>query len=236
MQDSRGDVGGVERDVRERLRHVRWLGGGSGAAKSTVARELNHRYGVSVYATDDVMAEHASRLSPRQAPLLHRFAAMTMDERWVTRAPREMLETFHWFAGEGFALVVEDLLESPSDRVVVAEGFRLLPHLVRPLLTGPGQALWLLPTPQFRHRALRARGGTMTIAGRTSDPDRALANLLERDALFTERLAEDLAGAADEAVVVDGSASLRELTDRVARRFGLSRGSTTRAGAEQRPG
>jgi hypothetical protein len=36
-----------------------------------------------------------------------------------------MLETFHWFRGEGFGLIIEDLLALPPDQDVIAEGFRL---------------------------------------------------------------------------------------------------------------
>ena len=108
----RGSTASVRSVDKGRLAHVRWLGGGSGAAKSTVARELARRCGVDVYDTDAAMADHARRLDPERAPLLQRFLAMSMDERWVLRDPAEMLETFHWFAGEGFDLVVADLLAS----------------------------------------------------------------------------------------------------------------------------
>lgn len=57
-----------------------------------------------------------------------------------------MLETFHWFRGEGFGLIIDDLLRLPVDTGVIAEGFRPLPHLVTPLLTKPSRAVWLLPT------------------------------------------------------------------------------------------
>jgi hypothetical protein len=67
------------------------------------------------------------------------------------------------------------------------EGFRLLPDLVQPL-AGPGHAVWLLPTPRLRRVALEARRSLWDIAGRTSDPERALGNLLDRDAMFTDRL------------------------------------------------
>src|SRR5215217_3898618 len=119
--------------LRERLRHVYWIGGGSGAGKSTIARRLAARHGLHVYATDDAMADHARRSSREDCPLLHAFMAMRMDERWVTRSPSAMLETFPWFSGEGFAMIVEDLLRLPRERGVIAGGFRLLPQLVAPL-------------------------------------------------------------------------------------------------------
>ena len=73
-----------------------------------------------VYATDDVMSDHARRSSREDCPLLHKFMAMDMDERWVNRSPETMLETFHWFQGEGFDLILEDV-EMELDKIVPAE-------------------------------------------------------------------------------------------------------------------
>src|SRR5690242_17826993 len=149
--------GASPRVWRERLRHVYWIGGGSGSGKSIIARRLADRYGMRLYDTDAVMPDHARRMPVEQAPYLSRFAAMDMDERWVARSPREMLDTFHWFHGEGFKLIVEDLLALPADLPVVAEGFRLLPGLVQPLLAEVRHAVWLLPTPQFRQAVFDSR-------------------------------------------------------------------------------
>ncbi|GGM06758.1 hypothetical protein ACFFX1_27320 [Dactylosporangium sucinum] len=201
------------------MRHVYWIGGGSGAGKSTVARALAARHGLRLYATDDVMAEHARRCPPADCPCLARFAAMSMDERWLLRTPRTMLETFHWYRGEGFHLVEADLRAVPQP--VVAEGFRLLPSLVRPLLGEPHRAVWLLPTPRFRRAAFEHRGGLWQIAGRTSDPERALRNLLERDRMFTERLRAETAELGLRAIEVDGSLTSDELTTAVEEALGL---------------
>src|SRR5262249_12773206 len=134
-------------ELRARLRHVYWIGGGTGAGKSTIARRLASRHGLRLYTTDDVMSEHASRSTREDSPYLSEFMAMDMDERWVDRSPHTMLATFHWFRGEGFDLIVEDLLRLPDRPRVIAEGFRLLPRLVKPLLAAPAQAVWLIPTP-----------------------------------------------------------------------------------------
>ena len=133
--------------VQEQLQHVYWIGGGSAAGKSTIARRIAAERGLSVYATDDLMADHARRSSREDCPLLHQFIEMDVDERWVHRSPTTMLETFHWFQGEGFDCIIQDLLRRPRDAGVVVEGFRLLPHLVKPLLSVPRRAVWLLPTP-----------------------------------------------------------------------------------------
>lgn len=178
-------------ELRARLRHVYWLGGGSGAGKSTIARRLAAQHGLRVYATDAAMAAHDGRITRHDAPFLSEFKAMSMDERWVNRSPEAMLETFHWFRGEGFGLIVEDLLRLPAEPGVIAEGFRLLPCLVQPLLTTPRHAVWLLPTPGFRRAAFASRGSLWEIARKTSDPEQALQNLLERDRMFTDRLRQE---------------------------------------------
>ncbi|MFF6952626.1 hypothetical protein ACFZAD_28710 [Streptomyces iakyrus] len=204
------------------MRHVYWIGGGSGGGKSTTARRLAGRYGWRLYATDDVMADHARRSTPAEAPLLHAFMAMDMDERWVHRSPRTMFDTFHWFRGEAFGLIVEDLARMPRRTPVVVEGFRLLPHLVEPLLTEPGHAVWLLPTPQFRRAAFGNRAASAgSFTQRTGDPLRAEHNLAVRDALFTERLHEETARLGLPAVTVDGTLTEDELAERVSEIFRL---------------
>jgi 2-phosphoglycerate kinase len=202
------------------LRQVYWIGGGSGAGKSTVARRLADRHGLRVYSTDDVMPDHGRRITSPEAPMLTEFKAMDMDQRWVNRSPETMLETFHWFRGEGFNLIVEDLMQ--SEHPVIAEGFRLLPHLVKPLLAGPGHAVWLLPTPEFRRAAFDRRGSLWEIAGKTSDPDKALHNLLERDRMFTERLRHEATSLQLTTIGVDTTMTEDALTEKVAEAFRLT--------------
>ena len=203
----------------EQLEHVYWIGGGSASGKSTIARRIAAEQGLGVYATDDVMADHARRSSPEDCPLLHAFMAMDMDQRWVNRTPETMLETFHWFRGEGFNFIVEDLLRMPG---VIVEGFRLLPRLVKPLLSTPSRAVWLLPTPEFREAVVESRGGSAwEFLARTSDPERALRNLLERDRMFTDILRDETARLGLHAIEVDTTTTEDDLTRRVTDVFGF---------------
>jgi 2-phosphoglycerate kinase len=206
----------------ELLRHVHWLGGGSGAGKSTIARRIAAEHGLGVYATDAVMADHAHRTTPADSPLLHRFMAMDMDERWVKRSPKAMLETFPWFQGEGFGLVTEDLLALPREPGVIVEGFRLLPRLVKPLLSFPAHAVWLLPTSDFRRTVFESRGGPAPgFLAKTTNPEKALGNLLERDQLFTDMLREETSRLEIPAVEVDAAVREDDLVKRVTEVFGL---------------
>jgi len=168
------------------------------------------------------MTDHARRSTHEDSPLLHRFMAMDMDERWVNRPPKTLLDTFHWFQGEGFHMIIEDLLRLSRELAVIVEGFRLLPRLVKPLISVPAQAVWLLPTPAFRQAVVDSRGGSAWgFLARTTNPERALCNLLERDRMFTDILREETARLEVPAIEVDGSVTEDDLVERVTKVLGL---------------
>ncbi len=211
--------------LTSRLQHVYWIGGASGAGKSTIARRLADKHSLRLYLTDEAMGDHARRWLPEDCPNLADFVKMSMDQRWVDRSPQTMLETFHWFRGEGFGLIIEDLLALPPDQGVIAEGFRLLPHLVKPLLHDPNYCVWLIPTPEFRLVAFESRGTMWSIPNKTSNPKRALSNLLECDRLFTERL-QRMVETTVPAVMVDGRLTEDALESCIAGKFGLDGGGS----------
>lgn len=206
-------------DLPAALTHVYWLSGASGAAKSTIARRLAAAHDMTLYSTDEVMGDHAKRCTPDECPRLENFKHMTMDERWANRTPDVMLETFHWFHGEGFHLILEDLLSLPRDRKIIVEGFRPLPHLVTPVIVSPHQAIWLIPTPEFRVKVFEARGTMWDIPNKTSQPEKALQNLLTRDAMFTEQLDKEAEAEGVATIIVDGTQSEDELLDAVGSHF-----------------
>jgi hypothetical protein len=194
------------------LAGVRWIGGGSGAGKSTVATLLGSRAGLPVVHTDLSLHRHAEELAGD--PVVDAFAGMSMDERWVRRSPGEMLRTFPWFDGAGFDLLIDELPPVPA----IVEGFRLVPDRVAPLLVAGAAAVWLLPSPAVRRRAFAGRGAEgRAFWERTSDPDGALRNLLERDRLFTERLRADCAALGLPVLDLDLDDPVDAVADRAAR-------------------
>jgi hypothetical protein len=214
----------LERDLSpERLRHICWIGGGSGAGKTTIAGLLAEEYGLHLYHCDDTQSAHTARSNAVDHPMHAAFLALTMDERWVKRTPEEMFHSFHGFHAEGFHLILEDLLDLPTEVPALVEGYKLLPRLIFPLLSRVDQAVWLIPTPEWRRTAFFQRGSIWSIAGRTSDPETALTNLLARDALHTEEVARQAAALQLPTIEVNGSATVEELAECVACCLGLRR-------------
>jgi shikimate kinase len=50
--------------LASRLRHVYWIGGASGAGKSTIARRLAIGHGLGLYSTDEAIGRHSNRYIP----------------------------------------------------------------------------------------------------------------------------------------------------------------------------
>ena len=68
-----------------------------------------------------------------------------------------------------------------------------------------------------------ATRGLWSIAGRTSDPQTALANLLARDALYTEEVKRQAAALQLPTIEVNGTATVDELVERAAHCLGIRR-------------
>ena len=202
------------------LERVLWIGGGTGAGKSSVAIALAERHGIERYNYDWHDArDHSTRTRADRHPHRAAFLAMSLDERWVTRTPAQMAEESLADFRERFELVIEDLA-AVSTGPVIADGFGLLPELVAPLLADLRQAIFFLPTPAFREWAL-AKRGWVTIDGAT-DPSAARANRLARDALLTEYVRRTAIALGLLIIDVDGSQPLEQVSALVERHFGLA--------------
>jgi hypothetical protein len=214
MERLSGGPLGHERVLADRLRHVLWIGGGTGAGKTSIASALAERHGLQPYYYDFHDArDHSERIDPHRHRTMHAFRSMSMDERWVLRTPEEMARETIEASRERMAMVVEDLLARPAGVPIVAEGFGFFPEFIAPWLTSDRQAIWLVPTAEFRARALGERGWSLE---GTSDSDRARANKLARDALLTDHVRRSAEALGLRVIEVDGTRSLAEVTATVA--------------------
>ncbi|NUR89342.1 MAG: hypothetical protein HOY71_35105 [Nonomuraea sp.] len=202
------------------LRRALWIGGGQWAGKSTVARLLAHRYGVTVYHYDfhDARAHNDRRIARRVA-LGEQVTDPDPDETWVRPTPEQMAATTLAGFPERFQWALDDLRALVSGRPIIAEGWGLRPELVAPLIDAPGRMVVMVPTPAFRQHQLDVLPRAGSVGHRVSDPARAQANRLARDRL----VAEDAAGAARRlgirVIEVDGSRDATAIAELVAEHF-----------------
>jgi hypothetical protein len=175
--------------VDDRLSRVLWIGGGPCAGKTTLARLLAGTYDLKIYNADwHHVHDHRARLGAVPPS----WNELSMDERWLRPSPQQLADRdiANWTGC--FPLIIEDLLALPDPRRIVAEGPSVFPWCVAPFVRSSRQAIFLLPTPQWRDRVLERRQHDTTrqpFEDWTSDPERARRNVREREILIGERIA-----------------------------------------------
>ncbi|MEU6424273.1 hypothetical protein ABZ860_00130 [Microbispora sp. NPDC046973] len=213
-------------DLRRRLAHVRWIAGGTGAGKSTVTRALAERHDVLVYDGDRAEPGYVHRCDPQRQPHLWALLRTPREDRWASRTAEEIFHAMPSLHGETFGFVLDDLLALPADRPVLVDDFRTLPREVAPLVARPEHAVFLLPAPGFRARALGDRFADPARAHANwgnGDHAAALATRLARDRLWDEEVRRQARELGLPVLPVDGSRSVPELAAELAAMFQLVR-------------
>jgi pimeloyl-ACP methyl ester carboxylesterase len=165
-----------------------WIGGGTGAGKSSTARELAVRHGLRRFAIDSFWYAYEERWArPRKTP----------DEQWLETPPEAQAAEFEETSRRMMRYALDDFAELP-DVPTVVEGPQILPDLVPP----GDQAVFLDPTPEFQRSVLVPRPMP------SSDPARALEARLAKDRIYADRVAALAREHGAPVLVMDGSRDL----------------------------
>lgn len=199
-------------DIRDRLAHVLWIGGGPNVGKTTLSRLLAGKYDLRIYNLDWHLVR-AHRFRPGVAP--PGWNEQSMDERWVHPSPEDLAQRDLASWTRRFSFVVDDLVSTARDRVVVAEGPGVFPWSVAEVVRSPRQAIFLIPSTEFADRVYerRHRDDPNSPHLLTTDPARARANVRARNALMVERIVASCEELGLRYVRMDGS---RDLDDSLA--------------------
>ncbi|WP_194925078.1 hypothetical protein [Catenulispora pinisilvae] len=202
------------------LRRTLWIGGAQWAGKSTVARILAHRHGLTAYHYDYHDARgHQDRRIARRLAFGEPPENPTPDSVWLDSTPRELAEqTVAGFAVR-FEWALDDLRGLYSERPIIAEGWGLRPELVAPLLESPQRMIVMVPTEDFRQHQLSTLPRAAAMGTSTSDPERAQANRVARDRLVAEDAVRRAAESGIRVLEVDGSRDAEAIADAVADHF-----------------
>jgi hypothetical protein len=202
------------------LHRALWISGGQWAGKSTVARLLAVRYGLTAYHYDyhDARA-HDDRRIARRVALGEPATRPDPDTVWVHTTPEEMAaETLAGFPTR-FEWALDDLRALVSGRPIIAEGWGLRPELVAPIIDSPRRMVVMVPTKEFRQHQLRELPRAAPLSHRVSDPARAQHNRLARDRLVAEEAARTARGLGIRVIDIDGSHDAHAVAEIVADHF-----------------
>jgi len=145
-----------------------WIGGGTGAGKSTTARALAVEHGLRRFAIDSFWYAYDARAAlPRKSP----------DEQWLETPPDVQAAEFEETSRRMMRFALDDLAVLP-DAPTVVEGPQILPDLV----PAGDQAVFLEPTQEWQQSVLSTRSMP------SSDPERALEARHVKDRLYADRV------------------------------------------------
>lgn len=212
-----------QKQLAQALSHVLWIGGSPCAGKSTIGHA--RIYVFLDYHLDPRFRNHMARRLAAGDPALDAFLKMNMDQRWLERSVEALVQEVLESRTIECHLVIEDLLAMPNEWFIIAEG-NFFPECLAPYLSSPHQAIWLVPTDAFCEQIRRQRDAEQAkrrerhgVANESSDPERRLRNLIDRDchlAHYVKQQAEKLHLPVYE---VDGSNTLDEVMALVEKHF-----------------
>jgi adenylate kinase family enzyme len=189
--------------MKRALAHVLWIGGATDSGKTTIAQLLAEWYELPVYNYDRYDFAHHYHLA-QTLPAYRKMLNASPDENWILPTPKELMERTLRSFRDRMSLVIGDLRSLPRQSAIIAEGFGLIPELVMPLLTDPGQALWLVPSPAFKQASMERRNKP-SFRDATRDPELARRNVYERDMLLAAYIKGDALSRGLIVYEVDGS-------------------------------
>lgn len=200
---------------------IYYIGGSPCSGKSTVAKQLKTRFGLSYYKLDNYLDDYMNRLAKGGNELCVRVSALEKAGMWM-RDPAEMCAEEQQIYRDMFPLVRKQLERYPANKAVVAEGAGLMPELMERLGVPQNRYICMVPTRRFQQEKYAQRSWINYYLRDSGDPKKAFSNWMERDALFAEAVQEDALWLGYQVLVTDGYTDEEQTFAAVCSAFGLS--------------
>jgi len=203
------------------LSHVLWLGGPPDAGKTSIANTLADWHGLQVYHFDQHEAAHMQRADAEKKPALWaaRPENLTPEQRWLTFTPEEMGYATIDAWSERFEYACEDLLDMPKRPPIIAEGPGFFPDLLMMVMDEPRQAVFLLPSDEFKARSFGRRAKPAD-RDQTTNPEQASLNLITRDFYMTEHIHDRAEALGLTIIEVDGTRPIDDIASEIEEQWG----------------
>ena len=210
-------------ETEDRLKKLFWLGGSPCSGKSSISEILAGRFDLDVYYVDEVFETHQQNLNPADQPALTKWLASSWNERWMQPVDSLVKDAIACYR-EQLALILDDIAARPAGKSLLVEGTALLPREIANTLKQRSHAIWIVPTASFQRKHYYRRGWVRRVIEKCDEPEVAFQNWMERDIRFAEWITAEVSALNLELLKVDGSRTIAENAEEVARHFQLGAG------------
>lgn len=201
---------------------IYYLAGSPCCGKSTLARALSQRYGLTHVRCDDYEAPFLERGERQGVEAVRQLAQRlrgSRDAMWL-RPPEALLRDELAYYEATFDWLMEALEEAPAP--VIAEGAALLPWRLAARGVPARQVICMTPTRRFQREQYARREWVAPFLAPCSDPERAFANWMDRDEQFARLVAQGARQAGYPHGLVDGGRDPEQTLAWAENLFGLT--------------
>lgn len=207
----------MDQELRQALSHILWIGGATDTGKTTISQIVAERHRLQIYhydRHDQLQLEQLAQTLPRYRV----FLDASLEERWIVPEPEDLLQFLLRSFQDRFPLVVKSLLDLPKEPMIVAEGFGFTPELLFPILSSVRQAVWFVPSEDFKWASMERRNKP-SFKGEVSDPERATRNVFVRDMLLAKQVSVQAESRGLTVYKIDGTCSTEDMATQVEQHF-----------------
>ncbi len=203
----------------DQWRRVYWLSGSTCGGKTTVSSTISAKLNWNVYHLDDQEHRHRSGADAKRHPKWAAYSRLTGDPLWLQPVDQHVRDE-ELALDEQFELILEDLARILSEdaRPLLYDGY-VTPTKLVPFLPSSHHCFYLIATESFQRHQYSLRSSIKPVLAKTSDPDKAWANWMERDVRAAQRLRIQVQQEKLPWLSVDGTISLEETINRVIGNF-----------------
>lgn len=192
------------------------IGGSPCSGKSTIANYIADNFALSYFKVDDRLEHYIDLGAERGYSVCSKIRSMTAEETWM-RSPQVQAAEELAFYKEIFPFILQDMEDFLSP--MIAEGAAFLPELVK-TISVEGY-ICVTPTRQFQIEHYGQREWVKYVLQDCSDPKKAFANWMERDALFAEHVRQRCKDFGVVSLITDGLQTADKQIEAVLRHFML---------------
>jgi uridine kinase len=202
-----------------KLNNIYWIGGSPCSGKSSIAEKLAREFSLLYYKCDDHMMSHINRGAQNDILIMKKYSVMSKDENWLRDIDSQVTDVLEFYRNS-FDFILEDLAQTPLDKVVLVEGSAILPELIKKHSIDPKKYICLVPTPEFQLTKYPEREWVKDYLVDCSNPSLAFSNWMKRDMMFAGRILKSAKELDLFVLNVDGSKTIDENFEITRKHFG----------------